>query len=195
MGYEPTPRLRPPAVVRAFVPALPGSLWSRVAADYVRALPHNVPTLLLSHHLTPLQSPPWDEFSDLFFGTLAERYVNVVFDDRDKQNFVQPKMLGVAATRDDATAPWLPETTRPPLCKFWTAGVPNILVTRPQGRPLTDEEKAMIGKYDAVVTDIEGAVAAMETALGQRVYTSLNLVVADALQLATQILGSAKETP
>jgi len=97
--------------------------------------------------------------------------------------------------QDDAIAPWLPETTRPPLCKFWTAGVPNILVTRPQGRPLTDEEKAMIGKYDAVVTDIEGAVAAMETALGQRVYTSLNLVVADALQLATQILGSAKETP
>lgn len=194
MGYEATPRLRPPAVIRAFVPALPGSLWSRLAVDYVRALP-DIPTLLLSHHLTPLAMPPWDEFSHLFFGTVADLYVNVVFDDRDKQSFVEPKMMQVppptgntAADEFDlaeGTAPWLPETTRPPLCKFWTADVPNILVTRPQGRPLSTVEREMINKYDGVVTDIEAAVVSMEKALDRRVYTSLNLVVEEWLRTAS----------
>jgi len=191
MGYEATPLLRPPAIVRAFVPALPGSLWSRLAVDYVRALPDVIPTMLLSHHLTPLAMPPWDEFAHLFFGTVGSWYVNVVFDDRDKQTFVEPRMMPppeeteFAMAEGSVTAPWLPETTRPPLCKFWTAGVPNILITRPQGRPLSTDEKTMIGKYAAVVTDIEAAVASMEKALDRRVYTSLNVVIEAELRSAT----------
>jgi len=169
MGYEPTPIHRPPAVIRAFVPTLPG-LWGSIAAEQIRTLPPMLPVLLLSHHMTPLVVPPWDEFAHLFFGTVAPWYVNLVFDDRDPQTFVAPK-LGVAA--DGETAPWLPETTRPALVKFWTADVPNVLFTRPQGRALSVDERDQLFRYDAVVTDLADSIPAMEKMLNQRVCGSL----------------------
>lgn len=183
MGYEPTPLHRPAAIIRAFVPALPGSVWAVLAAEQVRTIPAELHTLLLSHHLTPLVTPPWSEFAHLFFGTVAPWFVNVVFDDRGQQHFTPPK-LGTTAEGEEA--PWLSETTRPAAVKFWTADVPNVLFTRPQGRPLSAEERDAISKYDIVVTDLEACAAAMESALGRRVHTSLSVALDDALRLATK---------
>jgi len=173
MGYEPTPVLRPPAIIRAFVPTAPG-LWSSLAVEQVRTIPATLPVLLLSHHMAPLVGPPWEDFAPLFFGTMSPWFVNVVFDDRAKQAFTPPK-LGLEA--DGEEAPWLSETTKPPLVKFWTARVPNLLFTRPQGRPLSVEERDKLFLYDAVVTDLESSVVEMEKVLNQRVYSSLNVAL------------------
>ena len=138
-----------------------------------------VPALLLSHHLTPLLSGTvWAPHHHLFFGTVASKYINVVFDERSTARAaVLPKMQDGS----DEPPPWLAETMRPPLCKYWTAGVPNVLVTRPQGEKLSPDEREYIAKYSAVVTNAEEAVVDMEKALGREIRTSLNLVIGELL--------------
>lgn len=182
MGYEPTPVLRTPAIVRAFVPAVPQSLWTKSALGWIASLPKELPTMLLSHHMTPLlQGHAWSEYAHLFFGTVAKKYVNVVFDDRDRQQMARPKMTSGAEAGQDAV--WLDETSKPPIIKFWTAGVPNILVTRPQGAKLTPEERAQMPKYDAIVTDEDFAemVEKAMPELAGKIHTTLGLVIGEQL--------------
>lgn len=183
MGYEATPVLRPPAIIRAFVPAIPQSLWTRSALDWVALIPPAIPTILLSHHMTPLlPGSVWGAYGHLFFGTMAKQYVNVVFDDRDKQQMARPQMVDQQG-RALGEAVWLDETTKPPVLKFWTAGVPNVFVTRPQGAKLTPEERAKMAEYDAIVTDepfAEMIEKAMPELLG-KVHCTLNLVIGDLL--------------
>ena len=155
----------PPAQVRFFLPVLPPlpdrRTWSDVAYEYLGALVKEaLPTLCLalnwSGDVGGGVASRWTQYRDLFYGRLADRYVNLVCGVGD----LVTRNLNHGRLRHPIGGEILGDVeavvaSDPDLVRLFTVGTPNVAIVGGWPRPLVEVERKALLDYNVVVCPTE----------------------------------------